>query len=210
MKLHLPGARRWPKLYRYGLRLLLAGGTLISAVALFVYLYGQADRAAPADVIIVLGAGTRADGTPNRGQIRRVRHGVALYKQGIAPYLLCTGGYTNNHPRSEAQTCIDLASALGVPATALLREDVSTTTQENVIESRRVMNSLGLQRAVVVSDNYHLFRAEWLFHVYGVSVSLSPAQATEGALSIQTALLGTYREVGALVWNGLRLILAGP
>lgn len=183
---------------------------IASVVAAFVFLYGQTDRVAPADVIIVLGAGTRPDGSPTRAQTRRVRHGVALYQKGVAPWLLCTGGYTNNHPGSEAQTCVDIALSMGVPSSAILREDVSMTTIENVIEARKLMQTYSLHNAVIVSDNYHLFRAEWLFRSYGVSVVSSPAQASEGPIPWFSGLWGSYREVGALVVNGLRLMFNSP
>lgn len=180
---------------------LLTGGLM-----LFIYRYGQTDRADRADVIIILGAGTRVDGTPNRPQTRRVRHAATLYQRGIAPYLLCTGGLTDNHPKSEAQTCIDLLRSLGIPESAILSEHISTNTMENVIESRKVMDAARLRTAVVVSDDFHLFRAEWLFHEYSMTVSVSPAQATQGRLSYVTAASSTFREVGSLFLNAWRIV----
>lgn len=201
---------RWKRLWRVLLLVGLISFLGVSAVAAFVFFYGQIDRAAAADVIIVLGAGTWPDGSPTWAQIRRVRHGVALYQKGLAPWMICTGGYTQNHPVSEAQTCVDLALSLGVPASAILREDVSLTTVENVIESQRLMQAHGLHNALLVSDNYHLFRAEWLFRSYGIPVVSSPAQATEGVIPWFSGLWGSYREVGALVVNGVRLITNPP
>ncbi|HVO44551.1 MAG TPA: YdcF family protein [Aggregatilineales bacterium] len=178
-----------------------------SAFAVFVYAYGGTDRAQPADVIIILGAGTNADGTPTMPQIRRVRHGVALYQKGLAPRLLCTGGFTREHPVSEAATCVALARAGGVPESAILREDVSTTTQENAIEARTVMTAHDLHTAILVSDRAHLFRAEWLFHHYGMDVFVSPAQATQGPLPIFEAVTGSYYESGAIVWDRFRILV---
>jgi uncharacterized SAM-binding protein YcdF (DUF218 family) len=87
-----------------------------------------------------------------------------------------------------------------------LREDISTTTIENVIEARKVMDAHGLKTAIVVSDNYHLWRAEWLFHEYSMTVTLSPAEATQGGLSFVNATLGAYREVGSMVVNAWRIV----
>ncbi len=199
---------------RSALRIVLIGIVIgvVGTVLLGVYIvaYGQADRAVRSDVIVVLGAGTRDDGTPNRAQTRRTRHAIALYQRGFAPYLLCTGGYTNNHPRTEAQTCVDLALQLGVPAEAILREDVSTTTLENAAEAQKVMTTKGLMSAIIVTDDFHLFRSEWLFHAYGVSVTLSPAQATQGPLSPINTFTATLREIGSLVLNFYRLAVAPP
>ena len=202
------------KARRLVLRVALAG-VIIGTVGMlllgaYIVVYGQADRAVRSDVIIVLGAGTRDDGTANRAQTRRIRHGVVLYQRGLAPYLLCTGGYTNNHPRSEAQSCVDLARQLGVPPGAILREDVSTTTLENAAEAQKVMAAKGLKRAIIVTDNFHLFRAEWLFRAYGVTVTLSPAQTTQGPLSPINTCTATLREIGSLILNYYRLAVDPP
>lgn len=185
--------------------LLLVGGIGSAGLALYIFWYGQADRATASDVIIVLGAGTRNDGTANRALARRVRHGVTLYQRGLAPYLLCTGGYTNGHPKSEAEVCADLAAKLGVPQNMILQDRTSTNTLENVIESRKLMQPLNLKTAVVVSDNFHLFRAEWLFNEFGIKTYLSPAQSTQGRLTYTNAALGTVRELGALAINFYRV-----
>lgn len=184
---------------------------LSSLAAALIYAYGQADRAAPADVIIILGSGTLSDGSPTVGQTRRVQHGVALYKQGFAPLILCTGGYTKQHPKSEAQTCVDLAESLGVPASALLMEEKSLSTEENAIYSQKVMQAEGLKTALLVSDNFHLLRAEMLFRVYGIHLAgSSPAQITTGPLFVGTVIQGSYREVLAFVWYAVKTALHLP
>jgi uncharacterized SAM-binding protein YcdF (DUF218 family) len=179
-------------------------------LGLYIYQYGQADRAAPADVIIILGAGARTNGAPSAAYSRRIRHGIALYAEGLAPYVLCTGGYTARRPVSEARACADFARDLGVPESAILLEEISRSTEENAIEARRVMDELGLHTAILVSDNFHLLRAEWIFRDQGIPVALSPAQATVGPLYWRTALSNTAREVAALGWYALKGMLGLP
>lgn len=180
------------------------------ALGLYIYQYGQADRAAPADVIIILGAGTRPNGTPAAAYTRRIRHGVALYDAGLAPYMLCTGGYTERRPVSEARACVGLLRDLGVPESAILFEEISRSTEENAIEARRIMNEHGLTTAILVSDNFHLLRAEWIFRDQGIPITLSPAQATVGPLYWRTAVSNTAREVAALGWYALKGVLGLP
>ncbi len=194
---------------RYIIWFVILIGGLLSFAAFAIYQYGAVDRAAPADLIIVLGAGTEVDGTPTGAQVRRVAHAVALYKRGLAGWLLCTGGFGAGRPVSEAQTCVDGARAAGVPAAAILREDISQTTLSNATEARRVMTAHHLHSAILVTDNFHLLRAEWLFHTFGMTIFVSPAQATQGPLPPIEALRSTLREVGALPWNVLRLWLLG-
>ena len=199
--------RRWVRLSIVALVVFLALGT---ALAVYVYTYGQADHAAQADVIVILGGGTEADGSASPATTRRVIHAAALYQRGLAPWLLCTGGYTGNHPQSEARACADLAQRAGVPVAAILMEENSTSTEENAIETRKVLQTRNLKTALVVSDNFHLYRAEMLFRVYGMSVFVSPAQVTNGPLEWWRAISDSYREAAALTWYVFKTALGLP
>ena len=75
-------------------------------------------------------------------------------------------------PPSEATASANLAHQLGVPNSALVLEDHSTSTLENARYLRRLTN---FQRIVIVTDSYHVRRCEWFFgkyfrevHGYGV------------------------------------------
>lgn len=198
------------RLVRAALIMSLLSFILLFAFALYIYHYGQTDRAAPADVIIVLGAGTRPSGAPSPSHKRRIEHAVALYQKGIAPYVLCTGGFTANHPNSEAEACVQSLQGMGVPASAILREDNSRSTEENALEAQKVMLAHNLKTAVLVSDNYHLWRAEMLFRVRGITVYPSPAQVTTGTLYWRTAVQNTTRELLATGWYLFKSLLGLP
>jgi uncharacterized SAM-binding protein YcdF (DUF218 family) len=193
----------------------LIGGLIVvyglaTAAAMVVYQYGQADHAAAADVIIVLGAGTLKDGSPSPATIRRTRHAAALYHNGLAPYLLCTGTYTQQHPKSEAQACAEVAQKEGVPISAIVMEENSASTEENAIEARKIMDQRGFKSAVLVTDNFHMLRAEMLFKRQSIPVFLSPAQVTSGPLDWWLAVFNSYREVGALAWYEVKTALGLP
>jgi uncharacterized SAM-binding protein YcdF (DUF218 family) len=190
--------------------------TLISSVALTgsgiaVYLYGQQDRAQSAEVIVILGAGTRMNGVVSPNYARRIRHAIALYQRGLAPYVLCTGGPSSRwRGKTEAQACVEFLIEQGIPTAAILREDISRSTEENAIEAVKVMRSRGMHTAIVVSDNFHLLRAEWLFSDQGVTVFTSPAQLTSGALRFTSAVTFTLREVLAIGWQVVKSALQLP
>jgi uncharacterized SAM-binding protein YcdF (DUF218 family) len=198
------------RLFRFLFSFLLVGFLGTTAAAAYIYQYGQADHTAAADVIIILGGGTLSDGSPSPATTRRVEHAVALYQKGLASFLICTGGYTQQHPKSEGRACADLAHQKGVPSSAILTEEVSTSTEENAIEARKVMAAHGFKTALLVTDNFHMLRAEMLFHRQGVSVILSPAQVTAGPLEGWRAVVDTYREVGAFGWYGIKTALGLP
>ena len=53
----------------------------------------------------------------------------------------------------------DLLVANGVPRHAIHPEDQSTTTYENLRNAKVVLQRLGIGKAVIVTDNYHMRRA---------------------------------------------------
>lgn len=162
--------------------------------------YGRADRARPADVIIVLGGGVE-------GTERRTRHAAALYGQGIAPAMLCTGGIELAGGQTEAAHCAAVARREGVPAAAIWLEDTSHNTAENARNSRAILAAEGWRSAVLVSDSYHLWRADWLFGREGVTIWTSPAQRTTGALPLLEHVISLLREVGAVGYYAGRALL---
>ncbi len=170
---------------------------LLAAVGLggFVYATGRVDQAEPSDVIVVLGSGLRRDGSPGPSLYRRTAKAADLYHEGIAPSLICTGGFTAGQIRSEAAACADLLVERGVPASAIVLEESSRSTLENAIHTREIMAARVWDTAVVVSDGYHLLRAEWIFRDQGLSVVMSPADSDPPPYSLLVALA---REVAAL------------
>jgi uncharacterized SAM-binding protein YcdF (DUF218 family) len=185
---------------------LMIGAALVLPIisAIFIYSYGQVDRAAPADAIVILGAGTRRDGTPSYSYTRRIRHALKLYAQGYAPRLICTGGYTQQHPVSEGAACAAMLRAHGVPERAIFYESRSRNTEENALYTHQIMAANGWQHVLLVSDSYHLFRAEAMFRAHGLTVSSSPAQLSGSALPWQSVIRNMFRETAAFVWWQVR------
>ena len=200
---------RWLRIFSrllIGAIFVVGVGALVSAV--MVTQYGKTDHAAASDVIVILGAGTRADGRVSPAYARRIRHAITLYQRGLSPYLLCTGGYANRwRTKSEALSCKEYLLQLDIPESAILMEEVSRSTEENAIFTRTLMRAHGWQSAIISSDNYHVFRARRLFTNEGLMVYTSPA--TEQAPS---NLYFTYllREVVALQWQLVKEALNLP
>ena len=126
----------------------------------------------PGDVrpaaIVVLGARVRADGRASAALERRMRVAISLYRDGVAPLLVLSGGGRQAVP--EAEVMRDLALAAGVPDSALMIEPRSRTTLENATETAKLL-STGRQSAIVlVTDGYHALRARLLFRMAGLRV----------------------------------------
>jgi uncharacterized SAM-binding protein YcdF (DUF218 family) len=112
-----------------------------------------ADPLEAADVIVVLSGG-RAD--------ERVGQAATLFKAGLAPFLLLSGG--------EQLMGISVPDLLrrqalehGVPASALLYERSSTSTSEQARFLRPILEARGARRAILVTSSYHTRRTRLLF-----------------------------------------------
>lgn len=193
--------RRWLPLAG-GLWLLLACG-LASALSL----YGQDERATRADVIVVLGSGLEEDNSPGEALTRRAQRAALLWRDGYAPYIICTGGYTSQRTRSEADGCREVLEANGVPADVILLEERSRSTEENAIYARELMTERGWDSVLLVSDAYHLMRAVWIFGDAGVNViGRVPAARPE----LDDQIEAVVREIIALHWQTFKKVFNLP
>jgi len=109
-----------------------------------------------ADVILVLGS----------NDVRVGEHGARLFLRGLAPLMVCSGHVgrlTAGHfEKSEAETFADAAVRLGVPRSAILLEDASTNTGENIDRSRALLASRGVHpRRVIVVQKPYMERRAW-------------------------------------------------
>ncbi|MDF2441054.1 MAG: hypothetical protein JWN98_2038, partial [Abditibacteriota bacterium] len=183
---------------------LLAFGALMAKIDA----YGQRGYLPPAsqpraDAIIVLGAGVNEQGRPSRSLSERTRHAVGLWKKGVAPHLVCTGG-VGEYPPSEARVAADLAISLGVPASRVLLEDASTSTRENARFAANMCRARGWKRVVVVSHPYHLWRARRDFARQNLIVYTSPARGGQVDFSLLLRVKWTAREAVLYLRDTLR------
>jgi uncharacterized SAM-binding protein YcdF (DUF218 family) len=129
-----------------------------------------------ADAIVVLGCRLPKDGRPGAAIERRVAAGVALLASGAAPLLVLSGG--GDGARPEAEVMRQLALAYGAPEVALLLETRSRNTVENAICSAALLRDRDASRVIVVTDRYHLLRAQFLFRHAGLEVVRAAAPPT--------------------------------
>jgi uncharacterized SAM-binding protein YcdF (DUF218 family) len=119
-----------------------------------------ADDPEPADLAVVFGSADDDELT------RRVSRGVELYREGVVPRLLLTGGGVHGRGTSEAVRMAALAQQAGVPPSALPVEGRSANTAQNATLSRRLLEGegllAGLQVGLLVSAAWHLRRAKLL------------------------------------------------
>jgi uncharacterized SAM-binding protein YcdF (DUF218 family) len=113
------------------------------------------------DAIVVLGA-AQYDGRPSAIYEARLEHAVDLWRDQVAPVLVFTGGKEPGDRFTEGGSGARWATERGVPEEAVVVEERSRTTYQNLAGAKRALERRdpgGRPRIVVVSDPFHMFRA---------------------------------------------------
>ena len=128
--------------------------------------------AEPVDCIVVLGAGLVDGLRVTRLLAGRIDRGNEVWRsQGCRPLLVFSGGRGQDELVSEADAMCAYALECGVPRSSILLEERSTSTRENLAYSRELLEERpGSHRCVVVTNEFHLTRAERLASKTGLSV----------------------------------------
>ena len=138
---------------------------------------GNRDDRRAADAIVVLGA-AQYDGRPSPVLRARLDHGISLYKRGLAPRFIVTGGRGTGDTTTEAAVGRRYAMKRGVPASAILVEDVGRTTDESLHGVAALMREAGVRRALLVSDPFHMLRLDILARRHGITAWTSPTRTS--------------------------------
>ena len=154
---------------------LAAGTALVLALIASV---GATDWRAPGDAILVLGSKVHPDGTPSGSLLDRTRTACALWKEGLAPRLVLSGGRDPGAVASEPEAMRRIALDEGVPEDALVLDETGVDTAASVRFTAKLARERGWSRVLVVSHDYHLARVRLLASREALVVRTVPARET--------------------------------
>lgn len=121
------------------------------------------------DAAIVLGAALWSD-KPSPGLKERLDRAYLLYKEGKADKLILTGGYDHNGSTlTEAEGMRNYLLSLGVPKEKLLLEKQATSTYENMLFSKAIIEREKLQSILIVTHDYHASRSKEIARYVGIN-----------------------------------------
>lgn len=146
-----PDLRRWTG-YAALLALMLCGLGFVTLLR--IRRVARTQRLVEADAIVVFGAAVWPDG-PSATLRHRTLRGAELYKLGLAPVVVCSGGFSGGV--SEPRAMADILVAEGVPAAALVLDEEGVTTRATIVS----IGALGAgrwRRILAVSSPFHLLR----------------------------------------------------
>ena len=149
-----------------------------------------------------------ADETLSNQSMRRLMHGLVLFKSGLAPWLIVSGPRQGSD-RSEAAVRSDIAVRLGVPAAAILQMENVNTTRDEAFTAAGLLSGRNLNRVLLVTEPLHMRRSKGVFEAAGMKVFPAPSDNFAAAglgpverllllkdLAVQSAGLLYYRLAG--------------
>jgi uncharacterized SAM-binding protein YcdF (DUF218 family) len=171
----------WPQRLRILLRLiyfaLAALGLLVVVVTVSPLDHWWATKLAGpwndprGEVLVVLGGSMLDTGTIGGSSYWRSVYAAQAWKEGNFREVVLLGGGPEKGSAAEAMR--DFLVCQGVPQQAIRLESMSSSTRENALSAKQMLaGSQG--RKVLLTSDYHMFRAHRAFHRVGLEVLPRP------------------------------------
>jgi uncharacterized SAM-binding protein YcdF (DUF218 family) len=176
---------------------------LLGYIALTYYRVSQQstlDETRPADVIIVFGA-AEYSGKPSPVFRARLDHALSLYRQGIAPFIITTGGNGDDPTFTEGGVGRDYLVSAGVPEGKIIAETQGDDTSESTQRVATITRANKMTTSIVVSDGYHIYRIKRMMAAQGVTAYGSPRPGTKNLTSRQRSLLFLREVLSLTLWR---------
>jgi uncharacterized SAM-binding protein YcdF (DUF218 family) len=140
------------------------------------------DQSRPVGAIVVLGAAQYV-GRPSPVLRARLDHAIALWRRGLAPIMIVTGGTGRGDTTSEAAVSQRYVVQHGVPIRAILLETEGRTTSESMAGVSALMGGQGRRDVLLVSDPFHMLRLTIIARRHGLEPYASPTPTSPIAAS---------------------------
>ena len=148
----------------------ILGGIMLIGASLHVYVKGKQfmvdAQSAAAPVVIVPGAGLKRDGTPSDVLRDRLMVALAIYQDGRAEKILCSGD-NGQVQYDEVNAMREWLLARGVAPEDLFLDHAGFDTYDTMV---RAVEVFGVTEAMIVTQDFHLPRALYVADAQGISV----------------------------------------
>lgn len=148
--------------------LVLALGYVMAAGAITAV--GLHDRVVTADAIVVLGNTVGPDGRPSPRLKARLDCALAVYRRGLSPLLIVSGG-TGREGYDEAAVMARYLEQEGVPPAAIVVDSLGWNTAATAVDVAQIARKRQLRSVLVASQYFHLARARLALTRAGVAVA---------------------------------------
>lgn len=146
------------------------------------------------DYIIILGSGVRSEEVPPLLK-SRLDKGIEYYQKNPTAKFVVSGGQGTDEPVSEAFAMRKYLHSQNIPNHQILFEDKSTTTYENMLFSKRIINEdwsdKEMPPSIIFStNNYHVLRGS--LYAQRVKLKAQGVGAPTALYFLPTALIREY------------------
>ena len=120
------------------------------------------------DTMIVLGAKLDGDKVSNTLKLR-LDKAIEYYNKHKDINIIVSGGKTNSSDISEALAMENYLIANGVNKKNIIKEDKATSTLENIIYSKKILEDINYNgKVLIVTSDFHLFRGRLIASILGI------------------------------------------
>ncbi|MBS5112902.1 MAG: YdcF family protein [Coprobacillus cateniformis] len=148
-------------------------GIVITSLNLFVYQSTKKQvnqDMQDADCILVLGAGVR-NNKPTPMLRDRIKEAVRLYKDKKAPKIIMSGDHSSDE-YNEVAVMKSYAIENGVLSSDIFLDHAGFSTYDSLIRARDIFQA---KKVIIVTQDYHLYRALYIANSLGLDASGIPA-----------------------------------
>jgi uncharacterized SAM-binding protein YcdF (DUF218 family) len=192
-------SRRW-LLWSEGL-FLAALAAFLAITAIGIAHEGSLQELHAADSIVVFGAAEYA-GHPSPVLQARLDHAYDLFRMGLAPVVITTGGAAADPSFSEGQVGRDYLEHRGIPERNLIAETQGSDTAQSAVRVAAIMHENGLRSCIAVSDAYHVFRIKRLLEHEGIAPVYVAPRPGSRPRSAARRFIAILREASSyLLWK---------
>lgn len=128
----------------------------------------DADKVDNIDTMIVLGA--KVNGTEISNTLKlRLDKAIEYYNKHKSVNIIVSGGQGNDENITEALAMKNYLISNGVNSNNIIEENKATTTLENIIYSKKILDNMNNKgKVLIVTSDYHLFRGRLIASILGI------------------------------------------
>ncbi len=123
------------------------------------------------DCVLILGCGVKENGEPSDMLSDRLKQGIELYKQGVAPKIIMSGDHGKKE-YDEVNTMKQIAISDGVPSSDVFMDHAGFSTYESLYRAKEIFN---VEKVIIVTQKYHLYRSLYIAKKLGIEAYGIPA-----------------------------------
>lgn len=174
---------------------------LQSSIIINMYMAKDVNYTNSMDTMIVLGAKVNKDGV-SKTLKQRLDKAIEYYNENKHVNIIVSGGKGKDEVMSEAWAMKNYLVKNGVNKNNIILENKATTTLENIMFSKEIMEDLKLEnKALIVTSDYHLFRGRFIASILGVeneglcSISSLSSRVYYMIREYPTSIIDFYRSI---------------